>query len=730
MVCNEVKHLFLRRVKKNIKTDRPTDRPIDKISITFIFVVFYTLACHYSSTNFLGGLFTMNRTFQNILCWILCWRVVRSFSVVSHRPIDSRALAMSRRSSKIQASSSDKENNNDGEVGTDPNWIEKSFPVQKDEKVDPKAIDDYNLGISGVSFGTGDLSKRMYDVIERKSSLQIATPEIIRAFKLYAMDFTAKEAVKAALKQNGLEISLKEDEEDQGMWGDVDSIFLLDDQGNRLREMYDSWEEVVDKWTPGQGFDFVARQVPAKMRELSLDELLQALDPKGELRAQAKEAGMYLPDEGILSLKDMANENVRRTEMPPREASDEARAYSGDATKRGYLPIRASDLLFDSMNADGTENRRTLIHVMDAMVSHGCLLVDLSDEGTTFAKVKPIAKLWKATETFFCSDETNFDAISSMETVQETGSQHAKVGFASYMDGNMQFLETRLTRNGEILPAEALSFLGPDASNVLSEAFFTIGDVGKDVLRIVTSAATQETGRLDGATASEAAILLADELLDDGRSLGQTPIHYKEAAVSMSPLRLCRYSNQAKEELNKQGDDDESETSEIFGAHTDSTFITAVPVAAVAGLEIYDEEAEKWYRPELFARRVWEAERQARGLDQDALEEEVDGEAIPWHSRYVVMMPGELLQLVTRQEVLAAVHRVVAARRGVPRLSAPILLRCRPGTRMDVNRYLGGFGESGSNDDDDDDDESDAILREADGMTVEEIHDAMQLAAK
>ena len=82
-----------------------------------------------------------------------------------------------------------------------------------------------------------------------------------------------------------------DEEEDQGMWGDVDSIRLLDEQGNPLPEVYDSWEDVVDTWKPGQGFDFVARQVPAKMRELSLDELLQALDPKGELRAQAKDSG-------------------------------------------------------------------------------------------------------------------------------------------------------------------------------------------------------------------------------------------------------------------------------------------------------------------------------------------------------------------------------------------------------------------------------------------------------
>lgn len=611
-----------------------------------------------------------------------------------------------------------------GEVGTGPNWIERSFPVNKDEKVDPKQVEDYNLGISGVSFGTGDLSKRMYNVIEAKSSLQIATPEIRRAFRIYAMDFTAKEAVRAALKQNGMELALKAEEEDQGLWGDIDSIRLLDDDNLPFPEIYDSWEDVVDEWTPGQGFNFVARQVPCKMRELSLDELLQALDPKGELRASAKEAGMYLPDEGIRSLENMTNENVRRTEMTPEEAVAEDQVYGGNAQKRGYLPIKASDLLAGSMNADGTESRRTLLHVMDAMVSHGCLLVDLSDEGTTFTKAKPMAKLWKASETFFDSESTDFGSVPPMQTVQETGSQHAKVGFASYKEGNMQFLETRLSRTGDILPSEALPYLGSDASTVLTDAFRVVADVGCDVVRIVTAASTVENDRLEGAAASEAAQLMASELVDDGQSLVDVPIEYTEAPISMSPLRLCRYSNNAPDEPKEKNPQETAKAGEIFGAHTDSTFVTCVPVAAVSGLEVFDEEAEAWYRPELFARRVWEAERQARALDQDALEEEVDGETIPWHSRYVVIMPGELLQLVTRQEVLAAVHRVVATRQGPSRLSAPILLRCRPGTRMNVDRYLGGFGDGYENGEEEED--ADAVLREADGMTVEQIHDAMQ----
>ena len=56
-----------------------------------------------------------------------------------------------------------KKNNDDGEVGTGPNWIERSFPVDMGAddggSNELKKVEDYNLGISGVSFQTGSLSK-------------------------------------------------------------------------------------------------------------------------------------------------------------------------------------------------------------------------------------------------------------------------------------------------------------------------------------------------------------------------------------------------------------------------------------------------------------------------------------------------------------------------------------------------------------------------------------------
>ena len=57
----------------------------------------------------------------------------------------------------------------------------------------------------------------------------------------------------------------------------------------------------------------------------------------------------------MVSLADLANENVRRTEAAPRGAITATEAYAGGNSK-GYSVIKRSDLLRDSMNADGTEN--------------------------------------------------------------------------------------------------------------------------------------------------------------------------------------------------------------------------------------------------------------------------------------------------------------------------------------------------------------------------------------
>mmetsp|Transcript_21534 Transcript_21534/g.63087 ORF Transcript_21534/g.63087 Transcript_21534/m.63087 type:complete len:784 (-) Transcript_21534:127-2478(-) len=689
--------------------------------------------------------------------------------------------------------------------GQGPNWIEKSSPSglgplspKGESSVESSAeggaptagggtkVDDYSLGIAGKSFDTGPLSLRMYTALASvalkrfppNTTLNDLPDELKSVYKLYAMDMTAKEAVKAALKQNGLQMATggaSEEgtaEEDLGAWGELEGLHLVDkSSGERIPgAAFDTVEEAVELglWKPGQPFDFVARGVPAKVKEMDLSELLRALDPDGNLREEVKEGGGSMPDEEVDSLKALGNECERRANAAPREAEDESAVFRG-GPERGYRAMHRIDLMRGERNDDGTEKRSTLMHLMDALVTHGCLIVDLTDGGANFAPALALSDMWSSTSSFFDAvnpspeGEDVAPSLPSIDVAEGAGSRHATVGFASYGDGRMQFLETRIRRvDGAVIPPEVGAVAG-DAGDVdakMKRAFDYIAEVGKDATRIAVAAVsaeemtflerapapsggpfsdmpfisglTFEEAEVSGVSednreesehaaqikAAEAASLLADELIDDGRIPPPgSPSNPDESTISMSPHRMCRYAEPSP------GADSSTtaKLSEIFGAHTDTSFITAVPVASVSGLEVYDETEERWYRPELAARDHWERERAENLQDFKAQTEVVNVEGageveLPWHSRYVVLMPGELMQLATRGEVPAAVHRVVAVTGGAARMSAPVLLRARNGMKMDVGRYLGKGGS----------DLAEELLEECDGMAMEDIHDAMQ----
>lgn len=90
------------------------------------------------------------------------------------------------------------------------------------------------------------------------------------------------------------------------------------------------------------------------------------------------------------------------------------------------------------------------------------------------------------------------------------------------------------------------------------------------------------------------------------------------------------------------------------GAHTDTTFLTVIPCASAPGLEILQPSTGRWVRPEA-------ARKCQPGCD-------------------VMLLAGELLQVLGRGRYQAAVHRVVRPADLVePRVSTPLLVRGRAG---------------------------------------------------
>lgn len=646
-----------------------------------------------------------------------------------------------------------------------------------EETEEPKL---YNVGVDGAILGTGALSQRIFEGLTSRSITQnansddwgndnndednsgaaAAAAQQLRAVKTLAMQFSAQQALSAVLKQAGLDLyapsEKKNDinDDDSTPWGNVESIRILgndeDDDDRRGAAVgpdvtYDSWESAVNDshWWPGQGFSFVLKDVPALRTKVSLEELLASIDPDGTMRQQQQQQqqqgippadrnsdnGVDAPG-GATLVAALAAVNARRAEWcAPRAAVNAAAAYAGtDAA--GYRVVAASDLRLvvpadpaaaadpatvAASSSTSTTRTATTRRVMNGLVSHGCLVMDLTNGGTDFSQAQILSRLWQ-TAAFFFNDhvDTSIDfVIPGLRTADGAQSTHAKVGYASYDGGSMQFLETRQRRSDAVLlPVETQVVLGSDGCQSLLSAFRIIADLCKSVVCIVVAASTEEAGLLEGDQAMAAATKLADELLDDGLPLPASSgdiDRSSEGTVSMSPHRLCRYSlcNESPQTNNTAASLPSTAAREVFGAHTDSTFLTAVPVAAVAGLEVYDEEAEQWYRPEMAARRHWCA---AHGNTTTTA---TGGVELPWHACYVVLLPGELLQLASRDEVVATVHRVVAAT-GTTRLSAPILLRGRPGTRLDCGRYLGGVGQS-------------SLLAQCDGMTMQDLHNALQV---
>lgn len=239
-----------------------------------------------------------------------------------------------------------------------------------------------DVGIDGSIFGTGDLSKRMHDALmtvagKRYPDGRDNIPDELRdVYLLYAMDASAKEAVKAAMDGNGYALNLEKDEDmqDEGSWGRIDGVALIDDHddddmtsgssyGKKTTTAYASFADAIDRgnWEPGIGYSFVVREVPARKKAMDLEALLRALDPDGKLREEAKERGILLPGEEdeVSSLSELLMDCEQRVRSAPFEvAVDDYGAFRGGSSK-GYDVIRRSALLGDNRNADGTENQKS-----------------------------------------------------------------------------------------------------------------------------------------------------------------------------------------------------------------------------------------------------------------------------------------------------------------------------------------------------------------------------------
>jgi len=197
--------------------------------------------------------------------------------------------------------------------------------------------------------------------------------DLIHVYLLYAMDASAKEAVKVALDSNGYTLNLGELEamQDEGAWGQIDDVMLITNENNdeekegassskEEESKYNSFMDAITQgsWTPGIPYSFIVREVPARKKAMDLEALLKALDPDGTLWEEAKEKGMLLPGDEITSLNELRVDCEQRVKSSPFEISNEYNVFRGGSSK-GYNVISRKVLLKSCRNEDGTENQKS-----------------------------------------------------------------------------------------------------------------------------------------------------------------------------------------------------------------------------------------------------------------------------------------------------------------------------------------------------------------------------------
>eukprot|EP01041_Mallomonas_annulata_P003832 gene3832-7635_t len=214
------------------------------------------------------------------------------------------------------------------------------------------------------------------------------------------------------------------------------------------------------------------------------------------------------------------------------------------------------------------------------------------------------------------SDDKNYLGPYRME-------KGATIGYR--IEQEREFLETRIGGNGAVEPAvDVMNF---------SQTVAGLHRIFTAISTAVLSCVSTEMG-LDPRYFLD--------LTDRG--------HPGEDEWSSSVLRICHYPNTS------------SGRSVLFGAHTDTSFVTIAPLSRVSGLEVLDLNDGVWHCPETIPGEHCSNSSSSSGSGNTSA---------------VVVIVGECLQLLTRSRYRAAIHRV-AVSPNVARVSCPFLVRGRP----------------------------------------------------
>lgn len=226
-----------------------------------------------------------------------------------------------------------------------------------------------------------------------------------------------------------------------------------------------------------------------------------------------------------------------------------------------------------------------------------------------------VDNMWESMQEFFDQVE---EKDLRHQTIAREGDTHENLGY--------KFVQTYNTLGDVVLPTIIQDTLGhsPTTQRCASDSFLSFADIAMAVAIAVSAGALNEEP-------------------DVMRSVVNGLVHSSSTRFASANHRLSRYVlTDSETDLLK----------ESLRAHTDWTLTTAIPLSATPGLHLWKPNSEQWVAPESLVHDL----------------------SLP-RSRYLVVMAGKWMELLTNQAVLACIHRVVSRTSQHARLSAPFFLR-------------------------------------------------------
>ncbi|GKY95971.1 hypothetical protein MPSEU_000557600 [Mayamaea pseudoterrestris] len=256
--------------------------------------------------------------------------------------------------------------------------------------------------------------------------------------------------------------------------------------------------------------------------------------------------------------------------------------------------------------------------------------------------------MWKCIETLFINQENDEHGLIRGFSLADA-SANSKLSNDKRQSGYLH-VQTQLLHDHQLVPRSLKTLVGPCGMEQAASAFQLMSQLCKTFTSVVNS----------GERCPRDAAVLRDRLLYEMDST-----LYDEPWMSGTYHRLCQY---VSGELQTEIDDDTSTGRRLLRSHCDWTIATALPVSAIPGLELYDPSTKRWIRIE----QVLAGMHHSNATAADAASEH------NWNSQYAVVITGSWLELLTKGETKATVHRVISDPTcREQRMSAPFFMRPR-----------------------------------------------------